>query len=69
MRCILVNGARLKADACCWYCREPIGDSYVREIDTRRVYCDHDCYCRAVGTPPMTLEYRTQPLTSWRLSS
>jgi hypothetical protein len=69
MRCILVNRARLKADTCCCYCRKPIGDSYVREIGTSRVYCDHDCYCSAVGTPTLASEYRSRPLTSWRLSS
>jgi hypothetical protein len=69
MRCILVNGAKLKADARCCYCRREIGDSYVREIDTRRVYCDHVCYCSAVGAPALTLDYRARPLASWRRTS
>ena len=35
MRCILVNDANLKADACCTYCRKRIVDSYIREIGNR----------------------------------
>jgi hypothetical protein len=69
MRCILVNGAKLKADTCCCYCRKAIGDSYVRETGTRRIYCSHDCYCGAVGAPTPTLEYCALPLNSWRLGS
>jgi hypothetical protein len=69
MRCILVNGAQLKADTRCCFCRLEIGDSYVREIGTKRVFCDHVCYCDAVGTPALALEYRARPLTSWRRSS
>ncbi len=69
MLCILVNDARLKADTCCGYCRKEIGDSYVREIRTHRIYCDHDCYCFAVGAPTPTLEYFARPLNAWRFSS
>jgi hypothetical protein len=69
MRCVLVNGAKLKADTCCCHCRKVIGASYVREIGSRRLFCDHDCFCSLVGTPVRVLEYRARPLTSWRLSS
>ncbi|HUD87752.1 MAG TPA: hypothetical protein VMR17_14970 [Xanthobacteraceae bacterium] len=44
MRCILVNDAYLKTEASCAYCRKKIGDSYAREIDSRFLYCDYDCY-------------------------
>jgi hypothetical protein len=66
MRCVLVNGARLKGDCRCCYCRSEIGDRYVREISTRRVYCGQDCYFRAVGAPTPSLDYRPRPVTSWR---
>jgi hypothetical protein len=58
MRCILVNGANLKADARCHYCCKQIGDSYVREIPRRRIYCSRDCYCSAVGAPLVFAQYR-----------
>jgi hypothetical protein len=44
MRCILVNDAHLKAGAYCSYCRTRIRDSYIREIGTRFLYCDFECY-------------------------
>jgi len=69
MRCVLVNGARLKIDTHCSCCRRQISDSYVREIGTRLIYCGHDCYCQAVGAPTVTPQYRAQPLRSWRLGS
>jgi hypothetical protein len=58
MRCILVNGAKLKADACCHYCRKQIGDSYVRDTVNRRLYCGRDCYCSTVGAPLVFSQYR-----------
>jgi hypothetical protein len=58
MRCILVNGAKLKADARCHYCCKQIGDSYVREISNKRIYCNRDCYCSAVGAPLVFSQYR-----------
>jgi hypothetical protein len=69
MRCILVNCAKLKADTCCCHCRKGISDSYVREIGTSRIFCDHACYSSAVRAPIVTLEYCTLPLNSWRLGS
>jgi hypothetical protein len=44
MRCILVNDASLKAEAYCTYCRKKIGDSYLREIGSKFLYCCYDCY-------------------------
>ena len=67
MRCILVNGAKLKADTCCCSCGTQVGDRYVREIATKRVYCDHGCYCTAVGAPTLTLQYRARSPASWRV--
>jgi hypothetical protein len=69
MRCILVTGAKLKTDSCCSCCCKQIGDGYVREIGTGRVFCDYECYCIAVRAPVVTLQFRARQLTSWRASS
>ena len=50
MRCVIVNGARLKAQVFCAHCGEEIDDSYIREIGTRTVYCDFHCYSVALET-------------------
>lgn len=44
LRCILVNEARLKTDTYCAACGERIGSSYVRQIGTRKTFCDFGCY-------------------------
>jgi hypothetical protein len=69
MRCILVNHANLKAEACCTYCRKKIGDSYAREIGSRFLYCDYTCYGRAAVPSARSLGHRTIPANSWTLSS
>lgn len=55
MRCIVVNGANLKAGAFCAHCRARIGESYLRELGTRLLYCDFDCYSDAVETSSVVL--------------
>jgi hypothetical protein len=50
MRFVVVNGRTPCPQAFCVLCCEPIGASYLREIDTRLSYCDHDCdaeHCRS----------------------
>jgi hypothetical protein len=50
MRFALVNGRSPGPDPFCVKCEELIGASYLREIGTQLVYCDHDCYvdhCRS----------------------
>jgi hypothetical protein len=44
MRFILVNGRTPRPQSLCVLCCRPIGGSYLREIETRLSYCDHDCY-------------------------
>jgi hypothetical protein len=61
MRCIFVNRAKLKADAYCCCCRKLVGDSYVREIGNRRIYCDRDCYSSAVGIALLPSQNRATP--------
>jgi hypothetical protein len=69
MRCVVVNGAKLKAETQCANCRRKISDGYVREIRTRRVYCDFRCYSTAVQTPLEALIYRTPVLGALTRSS
>ncbi len=59
MRCVLVNGAKLKAEALCAHCGNRVGVNYVREIDTRLIYCDFRCYSIAVETSIRVLGHRT----------
>ena len=66
MRCILVSDANLKADTRCTYCRKTIGDRYAREIGTRYVYCDYDCYQRAEEA---SVHARNLPANTWTVNS
>jgi hypothetical protein len=69
MRCVIVNGAKLKAEATCAYCSNRIGASYVREMGYRRIYCDFHCYSAAVETSVTALSYRAPRLGAWKRSS
>jgi hypothetical protein len=40
----MVNGRTPCSQSFCALCCEPIGASYLREIDTRLCYCDDKCY-------------------------
>lgn len=44
MRFTLVNGRSPRADCFCVMCEQPIGASYLREVGTKLVYCDQNCY-------------------------
>jgi hypothetical protein len=44
MRFALVNGRSPRADSFCVTCEELIGASYLREVGTKLVYCDQNCY-------------------------
>ncbi len=44
MKFVLVNGRTPRPQSFCASCREPIGESYLRELTTRLSYCDHTCY-------------------------
>jgi hypothetical protein len=65
MRCVLVNGAKLKAPALCAHCGNKISASYVREIGTRIVFCDFRCYNAAAETSVRTPGYRTPTASAW----
>jgi hypothetical protein len=65
MRCILVNGAKLKAQACCAHCGQAIGASYIREIGSRHIYCDFHCYSVALENPVLARGYPLPALGAW----
>jgi hypothetical protein len=44
MRFLLVNGRSPCRQSFCVRCERPIGASYLREVGTHLVYCDHTCY-------------------------
>jgi hypothetical protein len=44
MRFILVNGRSPLPRSSCVMCDRPVGVSYLREIGTLLIYCDHGCY-------------------------
>jgi hypothetical protein len=44
MKFVLVNGRSPRPQSSCTTCGEPIRLTYLREIDTRMAFCDHDCY-------------------------
>ncbi len=69
MRCILVNDAYLKTEAYCAYCRKKIGDSYAREIDSRFLYCDYECYRRTAELLILSPADGARPAASRTLSS
>jgi hypothetical protein len=65
MRCVIVNGAKLKAQACCAHCGEAIGGCYIREIGSRRIYCDFHCYSVSLKNPVLTRGYPLPALGAW----
>jgi hypothetical protein len=69
MRCILVRNANLKSDTYCGYCRRKISDSYAREIGSRFIYCDYECYRLAVEAPVITLNAHATPANIWTVNS
>lgn len=74
MRCVIVNGAKLKAKACCAHCSRPIGNSYIREIGnrriySRRIYCDFNCYSVALETSVVTRGYPPLAISAWTRGS
>jgi hypothetical protein len=59
MRCIIVNGARLKTEMRCTHCGRKISHTYLREIGSRLIYCDLTCYSLAVKGALVWLSRRT----------
>ena len=44
MKFIFVNGRRPRSESFCALCCESIGEGYLRDLVTRRSFCDHTCY-------------------------
>jgi hypothetical protein len=44
VRFILVHGRTPRSRSLCVMCDQPVGANYLREVGTRLIYCDHDCY-------------------------
>jgi hypothetical protein len=63
LRCILVNDANLKTEAHCAWCHKRIGESYLRQIASKLLFCDFDCY-KCAEIPVLRLEPSIEPLKS-----
>jgi len=44
MKFVLVNGRSPRPESFCALCCERIGESYLRELNTRVSYCNYECY-------------------------
>jgi hypothetical protein len=56
MKFVLVNNRTPSAESFCALCREPIAESYLRELTQRLCYCDHVCYLGHRKLPPRIVE-------------
>jgi hypothetical protein len=48
MKFVVVNGRTPRPHSFCESCRQPIGESYLRELSTRLPYCDRNDVRRRV---------------------
>jgi hypothetical protein len=60
VRFILVNGRTPRPQTFCVMCDQPIEKSYLREIGTHLIYCDHDCYADHCESAFLLLENRAR---------
>jgi hypothetical protein len=58
VRFILVNGRSPRGRFSCVMCDQTVGASYLREIGTLLVYCDHNCYATHCKSAVQLLENR-----------
>ncbi len=63
MKFVLVNGRLPAQDSHCALCCEKIEETYVREIQTRLLYCDHRCYGGHVKVAVLALEYHARQVS------
>ena len=47
MKFVFVNDRALRAPSRCAYCSTSIGISYLRDLSSKRLYCDYKCHVRA----------------------
>ena len=57
MKFVLVNGRTPRTQSLCAMCCEPIGGSYLRDIVTRLLYCNHECHVDHCKAPVLALQY------------
>jgi len=62
-RFVLVNDRVPRNDAYCTMCCEPIEQGYVREAQTRLLYCDARCLAGHEKLSALTLERRARPVS------
>jgi hypothetical protein len=60
VRFILVNGRTPRRRFLCLMCDQPVGASYLREVGTHLIYCDHDCYVAHCKNAVLILENRAK---------
>jgi hypothetical protein len=58
MRFILVNGRTPRPRSLCVMCVHPVGTTYLREVGTQLIYCDHDCYAAHCESAVRLLDHR-----------
>jgi hypothetical protein len=56
MRFVLVRGRSPCPQSFCVMCDQPIGASYLREVGTHLIYCDHNCYAYHCESAILLLE-------------
>jgi hypothetical protein len=59
-RFVLVNDRTPRHDAYCTLCCEKIRETYVRDAQTRLLYCDHRCFGGHVKMTSVQLKYCTR---------
>jgi len=62
-RFVLVNDRVLRTDAYCALCCEPIEQGYVREPQTRLLYCDVQCFAGHEKLAILSLEKRARQVS------
>jgi hypothetical protein len=56
VRFVLVNGRRPRPQALCTFCCKSIEAPYLREFNTRLLYCDDRCYAEHCTDAILSLE-------------
>jgi hypothetical protein len=60
---VLVNDRMPRADAYCAFCCDRIEQGYVREPQTRLLYCDVQCFAGNVKQTTLTIERRARQVS------
>jgi hypothetical protein len=63
MKFVLVNNRQPREDAYCALCCEKVEETYVREIQTRLIYCGYGCYAGHVSVAVLALEYHARQVS------